>query len=84
MTDDESFGDLVASFPFTLDDLKLLHHRARNLIRKTGAGSRHADGTLDAKSRRQLVALSCALGSLAVAADDLAADRDPGDDGIPF
>ena len=84
MTDDESFGDILASFPFTTDDLRLLQHRARNLLKKTETSSRYADGTLDAKSRRQLLALSQALGSLAVAANDIEADRDPGDDDIPF
>ena len=84
MTDDESFGDLLASFPFTSDELQLLHHRARNLLKKTEDGSRYADCTLNAKSRRQLLALSQALGSLFVAAADIEADRDPGDDDIPL
>ena len=86
MTDDESFSDLVASFPFTLDDIKLLRHRARNLLGKAqnGPPHGHADGTLDAKSWRQLRQLSDAIQALQVAAADIEADRDPGDDDIPF
>src|SRR5687768_18491755 len=77
VTDDESFGDILASFPFTTDDLRLLQHRARNLLKKTEDGWRYADGTLDARSRRQLLALSQAVGSLIIAAADIEADRDP-------
>jgi hypothetical protein len=84
VTDDESFSDILASFPFTTDDLQLLHHRARNLLKKTQDGSRYADSTLDAKSRRQLLELARAVDALIIAAGDIEADRDPGDDDIPF
>lgn len=84
MTDDESFSDILASFPFTTDDLRLLQHRARNLLKKTQDGSRYADDTLDAKSRRQLLALARALDDLVIAAGDIEVDRDPEDDDIPF
>lgn len=85
MTDSETFDDLVASFPFTLDDLRLLHLRCRNLVGKAqnGPPAGHADGTLDVKSWRQMRALTNALRDLVFAAEDLAADRDPEDD-IPF
>lgn len=82
MTDSENFDDIVARFPFTPDDLHTLLGLCSNLVNKTGG--RYADGTVDEKSRRQLVALTSALRSLAEAADNLAADRDPDDDTIPF
>lgn len=84
MTDDESFSDILASFPFTTDDLRLLQHRARNLLKKTETSSRYADGTLDAKSRRQLLALARAVDDLVIAACDIERDIDPDDDDIPF
>lgn len=86
MTDDESFSDILASFPFTTDDLRLLYQRANNLLGK--AQNRplqgYADGTLDAKSWRQLRELTNALRSLKFAAEALEKDLDPGDDDIPF
>ena len=86
MTDDESFSDILASFPFTTDDLRLLYQRANNLLGK--AQSRppqgYADGTLDPRSWRQLQQVKNALWSLLAAAEDLETDRDPKDDDIPF
>ncbi len=49
MTDDESFTDLVARAPFTMNDLSLMHERARLLLGKAqrprSAGGQ-GDGTL--------------------------------------
>jgi hypothetical protein len=82
MTDDETFTDILASFPFTLDQLRDLKARTAMLVDKTTA--MYADKTLDAKSRRQLLALYRGLGELEFAADMIERDADPQDEDIPF
>jgi hypothetical protein len=88
VTDDESFGDLVSQFPMTSQDVRLLLQRATMLhdkVRPRGYGEKaYADGSMSAKSVRQLAAFRCALIDLDHAARMLENDADPGDDDIPF
>jgi hypothetical protein len=88
VTDDESFGDLVSQFPMTSQDVRLLLQHATMLhskVKPRGYGEKvYADGTMSAKSVRQLVAFRAALIDLDNAARMLENDTDPGDDDIPF
>lgn len=85
MTDDESFTDLVARAPFSMNDLSLMHERARLLLGKAqrpkSAGG-HGDGTLSERSWRQLRALKGALKGMIDVFEILDKDVEPDD--IPF
>jgi hypothetical protein len=87
VTDDESFTDLVARAPFTMNDLSLMHERARLLLGKAqrprSAGG-HGDGTLSEKSWRQLLVLKGALKGMLDTFEMLDKDADPEDGDIPF
>ena len=86
MTDDETFTDILASFPFTLDQLKDLRHRTAMLTRKTDRSAQpvYADGSMDEKSLRQLRQLNRALFEFELIVDMIERDADPQDEDIPF